>query len=62
MASASSLRCFLVEAGMVELVVAAGSRNATNLEGDTSGDQFRICWLELVDWRFHGSETATITW
>ena len=47
MASALSLRCFLVEAGMVELVVAAGSRNATNLEGDTSGDQFRICWLEI---------------
>ena len=39
---------------MVELVVAAGSKNATNLErdtsdleGDTSGDQFRICWLEI---------------
>ena len=47
MALASSLHCLLVEAGMVKLGVASGSSSATNLVGDTSGDQIRICWLEI---------------
>ncbi len=50
---ASCLVCLLVETGMVDgLGGCYWERCATNLVGDTLGDQVQICWLVLVDWRF----------
>ncbi len=46
---ASYLVCLLVETGMVDgLGGCYWERCATNLVGDTLGDQVQICWLVCI--------------